>query len=226
MLQVAGACWRPDGASIIDGFDLVLEHGRITAILGPSGCGKSSLLRLLAGVRPLDGGSITGRPARVGFVFQDPALLPWRSVRDNVGLPSELGVDTEKGEVDRAIEAVGLSGHADKLPAALSGGQRMRVSLARALVTRPELLLLDEPFAALDAATRRDMQRLVLDAHASLGCTTVLVTHDIADAARLADRILRVDGPPLRVLTELAVTAARPRSPDDLAALVRALEQA
>ncbi len=224
MLTVAGACWRPDGASIIEGFDLSLEPGRVTAVLGPSGCGKSSLLRLLAGVRALDGGSITGRAARVGFVFQDPALLPWRSVRQNLALPAELGVVTEKGAIEAAIEAVGLGGHADKLPSALSGGQRMRVSLARALLTRPELLFLDEPFAALDLATRREMQRLVLDAHASLGCTTVLVTHDVADAARLADRVLRVDGPPLRVVADVAVSASRPRSPDDVATVVRALE--
>ncbi|MSQ02974.1 MAG: ABC transporter ATP-binding protein [Myxococcales bacterium] len=226
MISVAAACWRPDGAPIIDGLDLELEAGRITAILGRSGCGKSSLLRLLAGVGALHGGSITGRPSRVGFVFQDPALLPWRTVRQNVGLPAELGLQTDPGAVQAAIDAVGLTGHADKLPAALSGGQRMRVSLARALVTRPQLLLLDEPFAALDAATRLDMQRLMLDAHAALACTTVLVTHDVADAARLADRILRVDGPPLAVVAELALTAPRPRSPDDVAAVVRTLEEA
>lgn len=220
-VAAVAASWRPGGVAVLDGLHLAFEGGRITALLGRSGCGKSSLLRVLAGVRPLDGGEVQGRPARVGFVFQEPALLPWRTVRQNVALPAELGLP---GDVDAALAAVGLADHAERLPAALSGGQRMRVSLARALVGRPELLLLDEPFAALDLATRAQMHRLVLDAHAALGCTTVLVTHDVADAARLADRIVRVDGPPLRVHADLAVPAPRPRDAAVLAGVVRELE--
>lgn len=223
-LELCDATWRPDGVAVLDAFSLRLEPGAITAVLGRSGCGKSSLLRVLAGLRTLDAGEVLGRPARLGFVFQEPALLPWRSAAANVALTLPAG--TPAGAAREALASVGLAGRGDALPRALSGGQRMRVSLARALVSRPELLLLDEPFAALDAATLADMQRLVLDAHASLGCTVVLVTHDRALAARLADRIVVVAGPPLRVSLDLPVAAPRPRSPEMVGELVRLMEAA
>ncbi len=220
-VSLRGATWGPGGTPILDRFDLEVASGTITALLGPSGCGKSSLLRVIAGLRPLSAGTVERAAARVSFVFQDPSLLPWRTVRQNVALPAEFG---PVGGVDAAIAAVGLAAHADKLPAALSGGQRMRASLARALVSRPDLLLLDEPFAALDHATRAEMQALVLQAHAETGCTVVLVTHDVPDAARLADRVLLVEGPPLRVRRDLAVAAPRPRSAPELAAVFAAVE--
>ena len=223
-LELCDATWRPDGVAVLDRFSLRLEPGAITAVLGRSGCGKSSFLRVLAGLRTLDAGEVRGRPARLGFVFQEPALLPWRSAEANVALTLPAG--TPPGAAREVLEAVGLAGRGDALPRALSGGQRMRVSLARALVSRPELLLLDEPFAALDAATLTDMQRLVLDAHASLGCTVVLVTHDRALAARLADRIVVVAGPPLRLSLDLPVAAPRPRSPEMVGELVRLMEAA
>ncbi|MBM4392700.1 MAG: ATP-binding cassette domain-containing protein [Deltaproteobacteria bacterium] len=205
---------------MLEAFDLDLPRGQLSAIVGRSGCGKSSLLRLLAGVRPPDRGTVSGVPSRRGFVFQDPALLPWRSLRENVALPGQLGVDTEA--VDAAIARVGLADHADKLPAELSGGQRMRASLARALVSRPEILFLDEPFAALDGATRRDLASIV--AALLPGVTVVMVTHDLADAARLADRVVLVDGPPLRVVLDLPVGSERPRAPSEVAAVVARVE--
>lgn len=206
---------------MLERFSLAFEEGRITAILGRSGCGKSSLLRVLAGLRTLDGGRVERSATRLSFVFQDPALLPWRTVRDNVRFPGEFG---PVGDVEALLAEVGLAGQADKLPAALSGGQRMRASLARALISRPELLLLDEPFGALDVATSAEMIDLVLRAHTELGCTVVLVTHDLADAARLADRVVVVEGPPLRVVREVVISAPRPRAAADVAALVREVE--
>lgn len=221
MTELRDVSWRPAGALVLHRFSLSLEEGRITAILGRSGCGKSSLLRVLAGLRALDGGAVVRAGTRLSFVFQEPALLPWRTVRENVRLPGEFG---PVGDVEHALAQVGLTEHAHKLPAALSGGQRMRASLARALISRPELLLLDEPFGALDVATRAEMTDLVLRAHADLGCTIVLVTHDLADAARLADRVVVVDGPPLRVVRSVSILTARPRSAADVAALVREVE--
>ncbi len=225
-MRLEGATWRPDGVPVLVDLDLEVAPGRITAILGRSGCGKSSLLRVLAGVRALESGRVSARPARPAFVFQDPTLLPWRSVRANVDLPLELSgaePDTRRQAVDAALASVGLAAFADRLPAELSGGQRMRASLARALVARPGLLLLDEPFAALDLVTRADMLRLVLHAHAELGCTTVLVTHDVGDAARLADRVLVVDGPPLRVVADHPIAAPRPRDSATVGGLLAAL---
>ncbi|GDX80075.1 aliphatic sulfonates import ATP-binding protein SsuB [Deltaproteobacteria bacterium] len=221
MTELREVSWRPAGVVVLDRFSLSLEERRITAILGRSGCGKSSLLRVLAGLRALDGGEVERGATRLSFVFQDPALLPWRTVRENVSLPGEFG---RVADIERALTQVGLAEQAHKLPAALSGGQRMRASLARALVSRPELLLLDEPFGALDVATRAEMTELVLRAHAELGCTIVLVTHDLADAARLADRVVVVDGPPLRVVRNVQIEAPRPRSAADVAALVQEVE--
>lgn len=223
-LELLGATWRPAGTAVLDRFSLRIEPGAITAVLGRSGCGKSSLLRVIAGLRQLEAGEVRGRPARLGFVFQEPSLLPWRSAAENVALTLPTG--SAGGEALAALASVGLAGRGEALPRSLSGGQRMRVSLARALVSRPELLLLDEPFAALDAATLAEMQHLVLAAHAALGCTVVLVTHDRALAARLADRILVVEGPPLRIALDLPAPFPRPRPPEAVGELVQALERA
>lgn len=220
MIQARALGWSPGGSAVIEAFDLELRRGQLSAIVGRSGCGKSSLLRLLAGVRAPDHGSVSGVPSRRGFVFQDPALLPWRSLRENVALPGQLGVDIEA--VDAAITRVGLAEHAGKLPGELSGGQRMRASLARALVSRPEVLFLDEPFAALDGATRRDLAVIVAALLPEV--TVVMVTHDLADAARLADRVVVVDGPPLRVIFDLPVLSDRPRAPGAVAEVVAQVE--
>lgn len=217
MIRLEGVRWAPEGTAILDGFDLTLEAGAITAIVGPSGCGKSSLLRLVAGLRPPDAGRVTGAPANKAFVFQDAALLPWLTLRQNVALPGRFG---PIGDVDDALARVGLVAHKDKLPAALSGGQRMRGSLARALVARPELVLLDEAFAALDGMTRAAVQRAFLTLQQERGWTVLLVTHELGDAVALADRVVAVDGPPLVVRADLPVPLPRPRDPAALPPLV------
>ena len=232
---VSDATWKPGGAPIIERFSFSVELGSKVAVVGRSGCGKSSLLRIVAGLRELESGTIVGVPVRRSFVFQDPALLPWLSLAQNVALPLSLGGRGNTGHgktapkfpteiVHTMLVAVGLAGHQDKLPSALSGGQRMRASLARALVSEPEILLLDEPFAALDAHTRREMHNLVL-AHA-VGRTVLLVTHDLADAARLADRVVVVDGPPLAIVVDVPVSFAYPRTPEQVAGVVKMVEEA
>lgn len=209
MIHARGLRYAPGGAVLLDGFDLDLALGGTTAVVGPSGCGKSTLLRLLAGLRPLDGGTIEGVPARRAFVFQDPALLPWLSLRANVALPGRFG---PIGDVDGALRRVGLAEHAHKLPAQLSGGQRMRASLARALVARPEIVFLDEAFAGLDAPTRASVQQEFLALRDEHRWTVVMVTHDLQDAVRLADRAIAVGGPPLRILADLPVAMPTPGS--------------
>lgn len=211
-LNLTGLVYRPNGQPILDGYSLQIATGSIVAIVGRSGCGKSTLLRLIAGLRPLDGGQISGVPARRAFVFQDAALLPWRTARENVALPGEFGPISD---VDAALSRVGLSEHAHKLPAALSGGQRMRVSLARALVSRPEVVFLDEAFAALDGLTRRAVQQEFLTLHAEHRWTVILVTHELEDAVWLADRVIAVDGPPLHTLLDLTIERPRPRTLGD-----------
>lgn len=210
-----GLRYAPDGVPLVDGLDVAFVPGTVTALVGPSGCGKSTLLRLLAGLRPLDGGRIVGVPARKAFVFQDPALLPWLPLRENVALPGRFG---PIGDVGEAIARVGLAGHEDKLPAQLSGGQRMRASLARALVARPEIVFLDEPFSALDGVTRASVQKTFSAFQQEFGWTVLLVTHELEEAVRLSDRVLAVGGPPLNVLADMPMTLPRPRDPRDPAA--------
>lgn len=202
MIRVSALSFAVAGDSLIDGLDLEIVPGTFTALVGPSGCGKSTLLRLLAGLRAPTAGSVTGVPARRAFVFQDAALLPWLTMRENVALPGRFG---PIGDVEAAIARVGLTGHAAKLPSMLSGGQRMRASLARALVARPEIVFLDEAFSGLDGLTRAAVQREFVALRKELGWTVLMVTHELEDAARLADRVLAASGPPLRILADLAV---------------------
>ena len=202
MIRAHGIRYAP-GPVLLDAFDLELAEGSFTALVGPSGCEKSTLLRVLAGLRPLDGGSIEGMPARRAFVFQDAALLPWASLRENVALPGRFG---PIGDVDEALERVGLTGHAEKLPAVLSGGQRMRASIARALVARPQIVFLDEAFSGLDGVTRAAVQRSFAELRREHGWTVLMVTHELGDARALADRVVAVDGPPLCTLVDVPVT--------------------
>ncbi|MFL5285858.1 MAG: ABC transporter ATP-binding protein [Rhodopila sp.] len=201
----------PGGVEALRDTSLRLAESDFIALLGPSGCGKSTLLRLIAGLdQPTSGRMIwDGRPPApgdIGFVFQDATLLPWSTAEDNVYLPLRLrGVS--RGEavpmVHAALHRVGLTGFETARPRALSGGMRMRVSIARALVTRPRLLLMDEPFAALDEFTRHKLQADLLDVWKEAGCTVVFVTHSIYEAAFLARRIVLMTPRPGKIAREM-----------------------
>ena len=228
-VHVAGARRTfPGGIAALDGVDLDVEAGEFVALLGPSGCGKSTLLRLIAGLDHADAGTVevTESPAVAGgdpggagrfpvaFVFQDAHLLPWRTVLANVALPLELsGVApaSRLAEARAAIEQVGLGDAIDRRPAELSGGMRMRVSLARALVTHPRLLLLDEPFAALDELTRHRLDDQLRALWLAQGMTVLFVTHAITEAAYLADRAVVFSTRPGRVVADLRGSLPRER---------------
>lgn len=209
---------------VLRGLDLEIPAGAITCLLGPSGCGKSTLLRCIAGLHVPDAGSVTveaagSRPLsrRLSFVFQEPTLLPWRSVRANVMLPLELqkraGEPDSRHLVDRFLGIVGLSETDQrKLPAQLSGGMKMRVSLARALVTDPDVLLLDEPFAALDDVLRTRLGELLVDLVTERPRTVVFVTHNIAEAIFLGRRIAVIGQGTVRTLFDNPLPQPRTRA--------------
>jgi NitT/TauT family transport system ATP-binding protein len=203
----------PSGTEALRDVSLELRMGDFLALLGPSGCGKSTLLRLIAGLDRPDHGTLTWaagtppRPGEIGYVFQDATLLPWASAEDNVWLPLRLrGVarDAARDAIAAVLSRVGLNGFEAARPAQLSGGMRMRVSIARALVTRPRLLLMDEPFAALDEFTRHHLQEDLLSLWRDIGCTVVFVTHSIYEAAFLAQRIVLMTPRPGRIGFEMA----------------------
>ncbi len=207
---------------VLDGIDLVMPAGRIGAVVGPSGSGKSTLLRIAAGLLPAGQGSVAiggrlvrGPDPRVGLVFQEPRLLPWRTALDNVAYPLEIaGVDRAErhARATRLLELVGLEGFGAALPAQLSGGMAQRVGLARALVQEPRVLLLDEPFGALDALTRDHLDAEILRLWERLGTTIVIVTHSIPEAVFLADRVVVLSARPGRVIADIPVELPRPRS--------------
>ena len=194
---------------VLNDLDLSIAPGEFVALVGRSGCGKSTLLRLIAGLdTPTTGHIEAGAAEERRLMFQDARLLPWKRVVDNVA----LGL-TGRDARDRAMEAlaqVGLAGRGDEWPATLSGGQRQRVALARALVHRPRLLLLDEPLGALDALTRLEMHRLIEQLWRQHGFTALLVTHDVAEAVALADRVLLIDRG--EIALDVATALPRPRS--------------
>lgn len=197
--------WPPT----VDGADLQVAAGAFHCLVGRSGCGKTTLLKLAAGLLVPDSGRVAfaGRAQDIGFVFQSPNLLEWQRVVDNVLLPVSLHHRPTEAERTRALqllEQLGLAGHAQKYPRQLSGGQQSRVALARALILEPTLLLLDEPFAALDAITREELQRDLLALCRRRGTTTLFVTHDIAEAVFLADRVDVVEAG--RIAQEIAIT--------------------
>jgi NitT/TauT family transport system ATP-binding protein len=203
---------------------LQVERGEFAAIVGASGAGKSTLLRIIAGLEPLGGGAIerhfTAAAGRrpVAIVFQEARLMPWRPVETNVGLGLEgLGLSAAERttRIQDALALVGLDDLAARWPYQLSGGQRQRVGIARALAVAPDLLLMDEPFASLDAITRHALQDELLRIWRATGTTIVFVTHDIEEAVYLADRVLLLGGAPARVTENFAVAAPRPRRRQD-----------
>jgi NitT/TauT family transport system ATP-binding protein len=210
--------WLP----VLDGLSFQVAEGEFLCLVGPSGCGKTTVLRLLAGLeRPMEGrirlaGADVDRPRRtVGIVFQEPTLMAWRTVAANVALPLEVD-GLRRGQARRQarnlIDLVGLSGFEDALPAQLSGGMRQRVALARALAPDPRLLLLDEPFGALDALTREHMGGELLRIWQARRKTVVMVTHSVPEAVFLADRVLVLGPRPASIVTEVGVDLPRPRS--------------
>jgi sulfonate transport system ATP-binding protein len=209
----------PNGVHALERFSAEIRRGEIVAIIGGSGCGKSTLLRAVAGLDcatsgtvTLDDTAIAAPHAKIGVIFQEPRLLPWLRVADNIGFGlSELPAAIRRERVMLALERVGLADKADAWPRELSGGQAQRVAIARALVPQPEVLLLDEPFSALDAFTRRDLQDHLLDLWADARPTLVLVTHDVDEAVVLADRVLVMRPRPGRLFEAIAVNLARPR---------------
>jgi len=220
MLRIANVQKRyPNGLLALAGLDLTVAPGEILAIVGGSGCGKSTLLRLVSGLdRPtagsvdLDGTPIVGPRAEIGMVFQEPRLMPWLTIDDNVAFGiRHLPAGERRQRVAEALSRVGLASHAGHWPRELSGGQAQRAALARALVGRPQVLLLDEPFSALDALTRQDLQDHLLDLWAYDRPTMILVTHDIEEALVLADRIVVMQPDPGRIRASVSPPLARPR---------------
>ena len=211
----------PNGVVALDGFDLAVRPGEFLTLLGPSGCGKSTALRIVAGLSEPSSGTVewsesaAGAETRrqIGFVFQEPTLMPWATVAANVRLPLRL-LGTETGapaRIGAALERVGLAGFAGAYPRELSGGMKMRASIARALITEPKLLLMDEPFAALDEITRCRLNGDLLGLWQSLGKTVVFVTHSVFESVFLSSRIIVMSPRPGRVFRELVIGAPYPR---------------
>jgi NitT/TauT family transport system ATP-binding protein len=210
------------GPPVLDRISLAVEPGEFVALVGPSGCGKSTLLRLLAGLSPASEGTIGIRgneagtaSGEIGFVFQDPTLLPWLTVAGNVEMPLRLrGIDATQRVATRArvLDLVRLAEKSASYPRQLSGGQQMRVSLARALALAPKIMLLDEPFGALDAMTREHLNEEVLAIRAHQDWTAFFVTHSVAEAVFLASRIILLTAGPGRIHADIPVPLSYPRT--------------
>ncbi len=212
----------PDGTRALQDTSFGMADGEIVSLLGPSGCGKSTLLRIVAGLDDATEGRIDwpdGGPGSgdTGFVFQDPTLMPWASARENVYLPFRIrGVsrDDARIAIDDALSLVGLDDFADHLPGRLSGGMRMRVSVARALATRPKLLLMDEPFAALDEITRHRLNDDLLRIQSERRCTILFVTHSVSESVYLSHRVCVMTERPGRIAADIPTGLPWPRQPD------------
>jgi NitT/TauT family transport system ATP-binding protein len=220
-----------EGTLAIDGLTISINAGEFAAVVGPSGCGKSTLMKLATGLQfPFKGtvriaGQVIDRPVKIaGMAFQAPTLLPWRTTLDNLLLPLEI-VEPHRREIRRnkaqyitraenLLASVGLGGMGGKFPWELSGGMQQRASLCRALIHEPQLLMLDEPFAALDAFTREELWCVIRDLHAARKITIILVTHDLREAVFLADRVFVMSARPGRILEERRIDLPRPRELD------------
>jgi len=206
----------PDGTVALAGVDVRIAPGEFVSVVGPSGCGKSTLLRLASGLDDATGGTVQSSTDKIGYVFQDSTLLPWRTVQANVELFAELrGLPREdrRRRADEAIKLVGLSDFARHRPRALSGGMRMRVSLARSLTLEPELFLFDEPFGALDEITRERLNDELMQLYLTQRFTALFVTHSVNEATFLSTRVVVMSGRPGRVLGDFAVPFGYPRPP-------------
>ena len=220
-----------DGTLAVAGLDMVVSKGEFAAVVGPSGCGKSTLMKLVTGLHipqqgvvTVAGNHVTQPVSIVGMAFQNPTMLPWRTTLDNILLPLEI-VEKHRhrlrkhkadyvAQAEALLETVGLKGFGSKFPWQLSGGMQQRANLCRALIHKPDLLMLDEPFGALDAFTREELWQVIRDLHAAQGVTIVLVTHDLREAAFLADTIHVMSARPGRILNVHKVPFPRPRELD------------
>jgi NitT/TauT family transport system ATP-binding protein len=226
MIEIAGVSRtftsRAGPVEALRGIDLTVREREFVAVIGRSGCGKSTLLRLVAGLIPptagqvlVNGERVTGPRRDIAMMFQRPALLPWRSVLDNVMLPVEIFGWRRRKHLDRAhdlLGIVGLTGSEKQLPHELSGGMQQRVSLCRALIQQPRVLLMDEPFSALDALTREELAVELQRVHTQLGTTMLFVTHSIQEAVLLADRVTVLSSRPGQIRKLVDVDIPRPRS--------------
>jgi NitT/TauT family transport system ATP-binding protein len=217
-----------EGTLAVENLSLSVARGEFVAVVGPSGCGKSSLMKLATGLQfptagavIVDGTPVKGPVSIAGMAFQNPVMLPWRLTIDNVLLPLEV-VEPHRRQIrfkraqyrekaETLLASVGLAGQGGKYPWQLSGGMQQRASLCRALIHEPQLLMLDEPFGALDAFTREELWQVIRDLHAEKGFTTILVTHDLREAVFLADRILVMSARPGRIIVDREVPIPRPR---------------
>jgi NitT/TauT family transport system ATP-binding protein len=228
-VAVQGVSKRYDGAQgpvrALSNVNFAVADGELVCVVGPSGCGKTTLFRVIAGLEEstegrvlLDGKMINGPTSDLGLVFQEYYLFPWLTAAENVGFGpdhAETAADERDARVQELLNLVGLGGSADSYPRDLSGGMKQRVSLARALAMDPGLLLMDEPFGAVDAQTKRMLQDELLDIWQETGKTILLVTHDVAEAVRLADRVVVMAADPGRIRTVVDVDLPRPRTRTD-----------
>ena len=207
----------PDGTQALHDVDLSVDSGEFVSVVGPSGCGKSTLLRLASGLDSPTSGQVGVASKRVGFVFQDPTLLPWRTVRRNVELLAELEhlpKAERRARVTEAIGLVGLTGFEKHRPRSLSGGMRMRTSLARSLVLQPDVFLFDEPFGALDEITRERLNDELLALFQREGFASLFITHSVAEAVYLSTRVVVMSTRPGHILGDVSVPFGYPRQPD------------
>ena len=210
----------PDGTRALESVDLRIGQSEFVSLVGPSGCGKTSILKLVAGFEQPTSGTVSAQVKTelrqgVSYVFQDATLMPWATVEKNISLPLTLQGDASDASRTRAqelIDLVGLSEFAQSYPRELSGGMKMRVSIARALVTRPRLLLMDEPFAALDEITRERMNTELLDLWVGQDWTVIFVTHSVSEAVFLSNRIVVMSPRPGRLVDEIAIATPHPRT--------------
>ena len=241
MIEFSDVAVRFGGQTIYRGLSFAVRDGEFLCILGPSGCGKSTTLRVIGGLLAAESGAVRvdGRsPAEaweeIAYVFQSPRLVPWRDALGNVVLAMELrwgaggkggrgraGKEAMRGRARELLDLVGLGADGHKYPRMLSGGERQRVAIARALAVEPRIILMDEPFAALDVATRRRMREEIVAIWQRTRKTVVFVTHDVDEALALADRVLLFSSKPARILETLAVAAPRPRALESDAELAR-----